>query len=64
MRLELFDLTGRRTRVLAAGPMSRGEHLVTWDRRDDQGTVVESGVYFARLSTLHQQVTLPVSVLH
>ena len=61
-KLELFDLTGRRVRTLAAGTMTAGEHRVSWDRRDDRGVPVESGVYFARLWTPGAQIAVPVAL--
>ena len=61
-RLELFDLTGRRIRTLLSGAVSAGERRVSWDRRDDHGVPVESGVYFARLWTPDAQVAVPVAI--
>ena len=49
VRLEIFDVAGGRQRVLLAGRMERGRHLVTWDGRDDGGRRMSSGVYFYRL---------------
>lgn len=48
--LEVFDVEGRRVRVLAEGHHVAGEHTVTWDGRDDAGTSVSSGMYFYRLA--------------
>jgi hypothetical protein len=49
-RLALFDARGRRVRTLVdeeqAGP---GWYTTTWDGRDDRGTALPGGVYFARL---------------
>ncbi len=47
--LEMFDLRGRRVRQLVADPVAPGAHTVTWDRRDDDGNPLASGVYFYRL---------------
>jgi len=49
VRLELFDVGGRRVRILADGPMSAGEHVQGWDGRDDAGHAVRGGLYLARL---------------
>jgi flagellar hook assembly protein FlgD len=51
VRLELFDLSGRRVRTLADAVMTSGEHAATWDGRDDHGQPAASGVYFLRLVT-------------
>src|SRR6185436_1749108 len=51
VQLELFDVTGRSVRTLAAGKQAAGEHTLTWDGRDRQGHEVQAGVYFVRLRT-------------
>jgi Calx-beta domain-containing protein/Big-like domain-containing protein len=50
VRLEVFDVLGRRRAVLADGPESRGPHAVRWDGRDAQGRLVASGLYVLRLA--------------
>ena len=49
VRLEIFDVTGRRVRTVLDGPMTRGGHIVAWDSRNSHGQRVGSGVYWARL---------------
>ena len=48
--IDIFDVTGRRVRELIDRPVTRGSHVVGWDSRDDRGTRVAAGTYFARLS--------------
>ncbi len=49
--LAIYDLTGRRMAVLAAGELyEAGRHTVTWTGHDDAGGRLASGVYFARFS--------------
>ena len=48
VRLELFDVTGRRVRVLRDGLVPQGAHIVPWDGRNDAGGASHSGIYFAR----------------
>ena len=50
VRLEVFDVAGRRVRVLHDGPAVAGRHAAGWDGRDEAGRRLASGVYFARLS--------------
>jgi hypothetical protein len=50
VRLAVFDVAGRRVRVLCDGPAVAGRHALGWDGRDDGGRHLASGVYFARLS--------------
>ncbi len=47
--LDLYDLTGRWIRTLAAGPREAGEHQVSWDGRTQDGGKARGGVYFLRL---------------
>ena len=50
-RLELYDLRGRRVRVLYSGRVAAGSTTVEWDGLDDQGVSVASGVYTYALIT-------------
>jgi hypothetical protein len=49
--LVLYDLAGRRVRALAAGPLAAGEHVATWDGRNEAGAGAAPGLYLARLAT-------------
>jgi hypothetical protein len=61
--LEVFDLLGRRVRVLMDGEQLAGPHTATWDGRDGAGRPVASGVYLVRLRTGDASATRRVSVL-
>lgn len=50
VRLEVFDLQGRRVAVLAEGQLAPGYHAIAWNRLDGNGTSVRSGVYLYRLT--------------
>ncbi len=45
VRLELFDVRGRRVARLWDGPRDAGWHAILWNGRDDSGRPVASGVY-------------------
>ena len=49
VRLEIFDVLGRKIRVLMARYASAGSHQVRWDGRDEAGRPVSSGVFVYRL---------------
>ncbi len=49
IELSIYDITGRRVRTLERSVRSPGEYSAHWDRQDQSGTPVASGVYFARL---------------
>jgi hypothetical protein len=49
IRLNIYNLRGQLVTTLAHGPQSEGEHITSWDGRDEGGHMVESGIYFCRL---------------
>jgi subtilisin family serine protease len=51
VRIEVYDVNGRRVRVLAEGARSSGPHAITWDGRDDRRERLGSGIYFVRLTS-------------
>ena len=44
VKLEIYDITGRKVRTLIDGFYQQGD-VVKWDGRDDQNRVVATGVY-------------------
>ena len=48
--LVIFDLRGRRRRLLIEREMTAGRHEVVWDGRDDWGRLVGAGTYLCRLA--------------
>ena len=48
LRLDVFDVQGRRVRTLHAGAISEGWHTMTWDGRNESGQTQSSGLYFMR----------------
>lgn len=51
VRVDLFDVAGRRVIQLAAGAFGAGPHAVSWDGRLADGRVAPAGVYVVRLET-------------
>lgn len=49
VRLEIFDLRGKRVRTLIATAQPAGRHEAAWNGQDDSGQSVASGTYVARL---------------
>lgn len=48
VRCGIFDLRGRRLRLLMNAWLPAGEHRVSWDGADHEGAAVPAGVYLAR----------------
>lgn len=55
--LEIFDVAGRRVRVISASSLPAGASEFTWDGVDDSGKRQSSGMYLARLSAGGEQST-------
>lgn len=48
LRVEAFDVGGRKVRTLAMGQYSAGHFDLRWDLRDDSGRSLEPGAYMVR----------------
>jgi hypothetical protein len=57
--LDVLDSAGRRVRALADGPV----RAVVWDRADDRGRPLASGVYFVRLRVNGRTEVRPLLVI-
>jgi hypothetical protein len=51
VKLTVFDISGRRVRMLVDARMPAQQHRVAWNGLDDEGRRVASGLYLARLDT-------------
>jgi hypothetical protein len=49
--LTVYDASGRRVAVLAAGEHAAGRHQVRWQALSGEGSALRAGLYFARFST-------------
>jgi hypothetical protein len=49
--IAIFDLGGRRVRLLERGTFKSGVTRLTWDGRDDDGRRLANGVYLLRVTT-------------
>ena len=57
VKLEVFDVLGRRVRVLVDERKEAGTYEVTWNGGNDAGRSVASGVYLGRLTFNGQTIT-------
>jgi probable HAF family extracellular repeat protein len=57
VRLEIFDVSGRRVARLLDQAMTPGEHVITWNGTADNGAKLGDGIYFARLGTRNGSTT-------
>jgi len=49
--IAVFDIAGKRVKTLVDGDRPFGSHSIYWDRKDNQGKKVMSGVYFIKLQS-------------
>ena len=56
--LRVFDVRGRKVRVLVRDELAAGVHEATWNGRNEDGTPMAAGVYFLRLETEGRRYTL------
>ncbi len=62
-RVEVFDLLGRRIRLVYDGELPAGRHQLAWDGRDASGHRAPSGLYLLRLAAADQSITRRVVML-
>ncbi len=63
VRLEIYDVAGRRVRVLESGLKAAGLYTARWDGRDEAGLPVASGAYLARLVQGARAATRPLLLI-
>jgi probable HAF family extracellular repeat protein len=62
-RVGIYDLSGRRVRLLADREMAAGSAELTWNGRDADGVRVRAGVYWIRMEAMGRTLTSRVAVL-
>lgn len=63
VRLDLFDLHGRRVATIADGPYDGGHYDVAWNGTDANGRALDPGLYWARFTAGDQIINRRVSVM-
>ncbi|MBR9978225.1 MAG: T9SS type A sorting domain-containing protein [Bacteroidetes bacterium] len=63
MRLDVYDLFGRRVVTLADGFRQAGHYTMTWNGTNDRGALLPAGVYMYRLETEGRVLTRRCSIL-
>lgn len=53
VKLEIYDITGRNIKTLVNGIQTAGEKEIVWDRTNNKGEQVASGIYFYSLNMEH-----------
>ena len=63
LRLDVFDLSGRRVATPYAGRLEAGAHELAWNLTSGSGSRLPAGFYFARIEALGRTSVVRVSVL-
>lgn len=61
--LSIFDVSGRLVRLLDSGIREAGDHMKSWDGRNDSGNAVPSGTYFYSLEAGGAQETKKMTLV-
>ncbi len=62
-KLAVYDVAGRKVRVLLQGVQPAGARTVSWDGRDDAGLKLASGAYLVRLEAAGRNETRTVRLV-
>ncbi|MFA5509747.1 MAG: T9SS type A sorting domain-containing protein [Candidatus Cloacimonadaceae bacterium] len=62
-KLAVYDLRGRKTRILVDNFLTAAEHQIMWDGKDDAGRDVASGVYILQLESGGKSSSRKISLL-
>jgi hypothetical protein len=63
VKLTIYDLAGRRLRVLADDQFSADRHQIAWNLRDDRDQRVAAGLYLAKLKAGRRELVQKVLVI-
>ena len=63
VKIEIFDITGRKVRTLMDRDLDAGFYDVTWRGVDNSGAEVASGTYFVRFTSPHRDENRRVSLI-
>lgn len=59
----VYDVRGRRVRLMRLGTLPAGEHRAVWDGTDESGIAVANGTYYCRLESNAAQPARAVTLL-
>ena len=51
LSIDIYDCRGRKIRSLVNNNLQKGTHIIRWDKTDDCGQKISSGVYFYKIVT-------------
>ncbi len=63
VRVAIYDILGRKVKMFNQADVESGYHILEWDGTNDEGKVVESGMYFVRVSDGSRQIVKKITFL-
>jgi hypothetical protein len=63
VRMDVYDIGGRRVKAVARQDLGRGSHTLAWDGRDDHGVPVPAGVYLCMLRVNGERIERQIVIL-
>jgi len=57
LNVAVYDVFGRKVKVLMEGHRSAGTYRLSWDATDSEGNPLQSGIYLCRLQSEHRHET-------
>jgi hypothetical protein len=63
VRLEIYDISGRRIAGLVNGEQEKGRYAVEWNGKDQHGNAAASGIYFCKLGAGKETVSRKMVLL-
>ena len=63
MEISVYDILGKKVRLLYSGRMDRGTHSITWNGKEDAGKSVPSGRYLISFKTSSHTETRKISLV-
>ena len=58
VELKVFNILGRVVKTVFSGRVEAGRYPFSWDGRNESGTIVANGIYFARMRADGDFVTI------
>jgi D-alanyl-D-alanine carboxypeptidase len=63
VKLVIYDISGRRVRLLTNSLFRPGKHSVVWNGHNDEGKAMASGLYFVHLQAADHIITRKIMIL-
>ena len=63
IKVEIYNNMGQKIRSLVNQKLNFGDHLITWNGRNDKGVNVPSGLYYCKISAGNRNKSIKMLLL-